>query len=79
MHQLFYLAKGHSSAWGQGAIIFPYLLIAQSLKSWINLNPLGLPGSTKTINPLGAVLAHRASKTISLSLAEDNSSKTYPQ
>jgi len=45
----------------------------------MNLKPLGLPGSTMTIYPLGAVLANKASKISFLSLAEPSSSRTYPQ
>ena len=49
------------------------------LKSCINLNTLGLPGSTMTKNPPGATFSHKASIINNLSCEEVNSSKTYPQ
>ena len=49
------------------------------LKSWTNLNPLGVPGSTKTRYPLSATLCHNDLAKWSLYSLFINSSKTNPQ
>ena len=73
------MAKGHSLWWGHGAKILAYDLsffIIQFLKSLINLNPLGDPGSTKTRNPPGLTFSHKDSIINYLSSADYNSSNT---